>query len=113
MERLHIDCAKIRYKSTNKKEHIKQMMKWLTRQEEIHGFTAYLQWAVEGNCAEAIDVNIEDNKDSNQNPPVDLGDQGVHSEDVPPSGYSISKTPSYSNVPLIERLRCCRHSPLH
>ena len=101
-ERLHIDCAKIGYKSTNKKEYIKQMTKWLTRQEKIHRFAAYLQWAVEGNCAEAIDVNIEDNKDSNQNPPVDLGDQGVHSEDVPPSGYSISKTPSYSNVPLVD-----------
>ena len=98
-ERLHIDLAKIGYGSTNRKGYIKQMTKWLTRQEKIHRFTAYLQWAVEGYHAEAIDVETEDIQDSHEKP---LEDQGVHSMDVIPSGYSISKTPSYLNVPLID-----------
>jgi hypothetical protein len=73
------------------------MTKWLTQQEKIHHFTAYLQWAVEGYHAEAIDVETEDIQDSHEKP---LEDQGVHSMDIIPSGYSISKTPSYLNVPL-------------
>jgi hypothetical protein len=100
MERLHIDYAKIGYKSTNKKEYIKQMTKWLTRQEKIHRFTAYLQWAVASYYANPIDVDIEDSEDNDKNPPVDVGEQGVHPSNIPPSGYSIAKVPSYLNVPL-------------
>jgi len=35
-ERLHIDFAKNAYQATNKKHYIKQMTKWLTRQEACH-----------------------------------------------------------------------------
>jgi hypothetical protein len=78
------------------------MTKWLTWQEKIHRFTAYLQWAVEGYHAEAIDVDIEDNEEGQKNPPVDLGDHDIHSGEVPPSRYSISKVLSYLNVPLAD-----------
>jgi hypothetical protein len=51
-ERLHIDLAKVGYLAGNKKEYIKQMTIWLRRQESIHRFTLYLQWAVPGYVAE-------------------------------------------------------------
>lgn len=47
-ERLHIDCAKVAYNKTSKKDYIKQMTKWLERQEKVQRFTAYLQWAIPG-----------------------------------------------------------------
>lgn len=102
-ERLHIDYAKIGYRSTNKKGYIKQMTKWLTRQEKIHRFEAYLQWAVEDYhaSAEAVDVDTENHQDGDQFPEY----QGVRSESGSMSaaaGYSIPKNPSYLNVPLAD-----------
>jgi hypothetical protein len=47
-ERLHIDCAKVAYNKTSKKDYIKQMTTWLGRQEKVQRFTTYLQWAVPG-----------------------------------------------------------------
>ncbi|KAJ7114335.1 hypothetical protein C8R44DRAFT_583193, partial [Mycena epipterygia] len=47
-ERLHIltvDLAKMGYKATNKKADTRQMTVWLRRQESIHKFDTYLQWA--------------------------------------------------------------------
>ena len=94
MERLHIDYAKIGYRATNKKEYTKQMTKWLTRQEKIHRFTAYLQWAVPSEympetTTPGPDVNNElDNL------------QATSCRGIPEYGYTIAKTPSYINVPL-------------
>ncbi|KAF8954739.1 hypothetical protein BDZ97DRAFT_1927768 [Flammula alnicola] len=51
-ERLHIDLAKMGYNASNKKEYIKQMTVWLRRQESIHRFCRYLQWAVPDYVAE-------------------------------------------------------------
>ncbi|KAF8579899.1 hypothetical protein K439DRAFT_1648365 [Ramaria rubella] len=45
-ERLHIDFAKIGYRASSRRDYIIQMTKWITRQEKIHAFTAYLQWRV-------------------------------------------------------------------
>lgn len=47
-ERLHIDYAKVGYAASNKKEYIRQMTVWLTRQEALDNFSSYLQWAVPG-----------------------------------------------------------------
>lgn len=44
-ERLHIDYAKRGYLTSNKKDYIKQMAIWLSRQEAVHRFQAYLDWA--------------------------------------------------------------------
>ncbi|GBE83271.1 hypothetical protein SCP_0503190 [Sparassis crispa] len=44
-ERLHIDFAKRAYRATNKKAYLQQMTTWLTCQEAVHKFDAYLQWA--------------------------------------------------------------------
>ncbi|KAJ6607063.1 hypothetical protein B0H10DRAFT_2308248, partial [Mycena sp. CBHHK59/15] len=41
-ERLHIDCAKLGYAASSKKEYVAQMMRWLMRRESIHRFASYL-----------------------------------------------------------------------
>ena len=90
-ERLHIDYAKIGYRSTNKKDYIMQMTKWLTRQEKIDHFTAYLQWAVPATAGTTDDSNLEPDGESRCDTPVqDLGQT-----------YFVAKTPSYLNVPLV------------
>lgn len=47
-ERLHIDYAKNAYRASNKKDYMIQMTKWLSRQESIERFTAYLEWYKNG-----------------------------------------------------------------
>lgn len=105
MERLHINYAKIGYKATNKKAYIKQMTQWLTRQEKIHRFTAYLQWVVPGYRTAFPDP--PEARNEHDNLPNDL----VSSENttmrhntlnlnLPEIGWSIPKTPSYQNVSL-------------
>ncbi|KAI0370412.1 hypothetical protein BV20DRAFT_1035905 [Pilatotrama ljubarskyi] len=45
-ERLHIDFAKLAYGASNKQStYIKQMMRWLNRQEAVHQFSCYLTWS--------------------------------------------------------------------
>jgi hypothetical protein len=43
-ERLHIDFAKKGYRASNKNEYIKQMIKWLERQEAMNLQRSYLAW---------------------------------------------------------------------
>ncbi|KAF7372729.1 hypothetical protein MSAN_00478200 [Mycena sanguinolenta] len=50
-ERLHIDLAKIGYNASNRREYIRQMTVWLRRQERVHKFGNYLEWAVPGYTA--------------------------------------------------------------
>ncbi|KAG5223530.1 RNA ligase-domain-containing protein [Salix suchowensis] len=47
-EWLHIDYAKNMYHASNKKDYTIQMMRWLSRQESIDQFMAYLTWMREG-----------------------------------------------------------------
>jgi hypothetical protein len=51
-ERLHIDYAKTAYRASNRKSYMRQMAVWLSRQEAVDKFTAYLQWVVQGYRAE-------------------------------------------------------------
>jgi hypothetical protein len=107
MERLHIDYAKIGYKATNKKQYIKQMTRWLTRQEKIHCFDAYLRWAVPGYTSEATILDPDVEREHDNNPPtaplaapLEQAPRPTSPHDIPECGYSIAKTPSYLNVPL-------------
>ncbi|CDO72061.1 hypothetical protein BN946_scf184962.g4 [Trametes cinnabarina] len=44
-ERLHIDFAKLAYSSSNKQStYLKQMTRWLDRDEAVHCFAAYVNW---------------------------------------------------------------------
>lgn len=43
-ERLHIDFAKEGWRSSNKRDHFPQMVKWLSRQEKVASFDFYRSW---------------------------------------------------------------------
>lgn len=76
------------------------MTRWLTRQEKIHHFAAYLQWAVPGYMSEGLDIgNEHDNTQPTESEPLEQG-SSKSSHDIPKCGYAIAKTPSYLNVPL-------------
>ncbi|KAI0042906.1 hypothetical protein FA95DRAFT_1524820 [Auriscalpium vulgare] len=44
-ERLHIDYAKQAYRSSNRKQYLKQMVVWLTRKDKIAWFESFVDWA--------------------------------------------------------------------
>ncbi|KAH9910144.1 uncharacterized protein BXZ73DRAFT_109501 [Epithele typhae] len=43
-ERLHIDCTKMGYRASNKRDYLKQMVVWLTRREKMRWFKSFLRW---------------------------------------------------------------------
>lgn len=43
-ERLHIDLTKDGYRASSRRDYTIQMTRWLTRQEKIFAFSAYLRW---------------------------------------------------------------------
>lgn len=81
-ERLHIDFAKVGYEASNKKEYIRQMTIWLSRQEAVHTFSAYLQYALPGYEAR---VNQDDDLDNHNDgedadgSPLDTEEQASYS----------------------------------
>jgi Plavaka transposase len=97
-ERLHIDFAKNTYRATNKKHYIKQMTKWLTRQEACHRFTSYLQWTVPSYRLElrAVSESKEDEDDGEE----DEIEEGDDEEQSTHRGYSIAQRPAYSQLPI-------------
>ena len=46
-ERLHIDYAKEAYRASNRREYVCQMTVWLSRQEAVAQFSAYLDWVLD------------------------------------------------------------------
>jgi len=91
-ERLHIDLAKLGYRASNKKAYIKQMTIWLTRQEAVQRFCAYLQWAVPNYRAEVIS-EVDEPVDDNQN-----GDEDEEEKTIPMASHTIAKKPPLPNV---------------
>ncbi|KAJ7023001.1 hypothetical protein C8F04DRAFT_1240393 [Mycena alexandri] len=64
-EHLHIDCAKLGYAASSRKEYIRQMTTWLTRHEAIDRFVSYLQWAIPGYLLELNDTpQVDPDSDS-------------------------------------------------
>lgn len=106
-ERLHIDFAKIAYKTTNRKAFIKQMTVWLRRQDSVHWFSSYLEWAVPGYICETLELDDDDNEDGVGEELADEdGEKSDESEDESEDGlddeeeavvgaYKIAKTPGY------------------
>jgi hypothetical protein len=43
-ERLHINYAKMAYRASNRRDHVIQMTRWLTRQEAVDRHSLYLEW---------------------------------------------------------------------
>ncbi|KAJ3477772.1 hypothetical protein NLI96_g10232 [Meripilus lineatus] len=46
-ERLHIDLVKDAFRATNHKDHVEQMVRWLSRREKVNVFSERVAWAVE------------------------------------------------------------------
>jgi hypothetical protein len=120
-ERLHIDLAKVGYVATNKKAYTNQMTVWLRRQESVHKFATYLQWAVPGYVADK-ESDAVDNGDDPPAPvpvavePEDSDDEG-ELEDVtvstPPASlpaYSIAKKPGFPKL-TVESITTDFHAP--
>lgn len=82
-ERLHIDLAKMGYLATNKRDtYIRQMTIWLRRQEAIHRFCLYLQWAVPGYLAgqeEGAKEGQPGDDDNEEDEEEEIDDHGVNS----------------------------------
>ena len=72
-EWLHIDFAKSAYRASNKKNYIKQMTKWLRRQEACYRFANYLHWTVPGYIIEltAVSKSKQDDGDNEHDPQLD------------------------------------------
>ncbi|KAJ7261447.1 hypothetical protein C8J57DRAFT_1232312 [Mycena rebaudengoi] len=120
-ERLHIDLAKVGYVATNKKAYTNQMTVWLRRQQSIHKFATYLQWAVPGYVADK-ESDAVDNGDDPPAPvpvavePEDSDDEG-ELEDVTVStplaslpAYSIAKKPGFPKL-TVESITTDFHAP--
>ncbi|KAJ6618487.1 hypothetical protein B0H10DRAFT_2164151 [Mycena sp. CBHHK59/15] len=98
-ERLHIDCAKLGYAASSKKEYIRQMMTWLMRREAIHRFALYLQWAIPGYLVEleALDDNAEPaDSDSDSDDDDERENDNSASGSAPP--YTIAKRAPFPRV---------------
>lgn len=78
-ERLHIDFAKVGYRASNRKEFLKQMVNWLTRQEKIDRFTSYLHWLGIQQSTDAADIlgNADTERESDGDEDGSILDGGV------------------------------------
>ncbi|KAJ7193475.1 hypothetical protein GGX14DRAFT_537556 [Mycena pura] len=104
-ERLHIDLAKLGYKATNKKAYTRQMTVWLRRQESVHKFSSYLQWAIPGYLAPSVsgDADPEEDEDSgidlhtpDQHEDSDASDDEDEQPSPPP--FIIAKKAAFPSV---------------
>ena len=86
-ERLHIDLAKLGYRASNKKDYMVQMVRWLTRQEAVHWFTGYLQWAMPHYAVQQDLAKDTDDDDDENKPEEDENDEAEE-----PLIYQITKT---------------------
>ena len=97
-KRLHINFAKAAYRLTNKKRYIKQMTKWLERQESCFHFASYLSWTVPGYRSElvsAAEVKVDgDDEDKELEVQEDDGEQ------VDSLGFSVAKEPAHPSVSI-------------
>ena len=77
------------------------MTEWLTRQEKIGRFSAYLWWAVPRYEAESDAIGLDIQASVVGNLPLNVQEQSI-SNNSPQAkhGYSIAKMLSYVNMPL-------------
>jgi hypothetical protein len=96
-ERLHIDFAKIAYRSSNRKDYIKQMTTWLERQDSIRRFQAYLAY-YHPDPETASERNAAHDDDNSGGDPGDSAPEQAEDEDSTdlgrtcfPSQYRLAK----------------------
>ncbi|KAJ7911973.1 hypothetical protein B0H13DRAFT_2478875, partial [Mycena leptocephala] len=96
-ERLHIDCAKLGYAASSKKEYVRQMTTWLMRREAIDRFASYLQWAIPGYLVELNDA-LDDSPDADESDDDSDLDDIVDSPSGNQPAYTIAKKAPFARV---------------
>ncbi|KAJ7215521.1 hypothetical protein GGX14DRAFT_608507, partial [Mycena pura] len=93
-ERLHIDCAKLGYRASNRRNYVAQMARWLTRRESIDRFDAYLRWAIPSYAVEqdrlegdGINAEEDDKEDDDEDPSL-----------LPDMPYTIARKAPFQNI---------------
>ncbi|KAI0694820.1 hypothetical protein C8Q76DRAFT_634235 [Earliella scabrosa] len=105
-ERLHIDFAKLAYGASNKQSsYLKQMTRWLDRQEAVHRFSAYLDWAMPERATSTVER--EDSLSDDEEDPQAEEDRVEPArlnatEDPFIRGYSIAKVPAYPSLTVAQ-----------
>ncbi|KAI0640990.1 hypothetical protein C8Q79DRAFT_1099175 [Trametes meyenii] len=106
-ERLHIDFAKLAYGASNKQgSYIKQMTRWLERQEAVARFARYLEWALSpptapdtgtplGSTVPSIARPTASNANAEEENNNDVGNDKEWSR-----GYRVAKTPAFPSIPI-------------
>ncbi|KAI0693079.1 hypothetical protein BC835DRAFT_1306895 [Cytidiella melzeri] len=94
-ERLHIDFAKIAYRASNKKDYIKQMTKWLERQDSMQRFQAYLDFRHPISQPESGNESNSDDEDCHPEG-VEEGDEDEESR----AEYQISKRAPFPRMSI-------------
>ncbi|KAJ7183395.1 hypothetical protein C8R46DRAFT_884092 [Mycena filopes] len=105
-ERLHIDLAKVAYKASNRRDYTSQMTVWLRRQEAVHKFGTYLQWAAPGYVARPAGIDEETPTVAPPEPPPpvaeDLDDEGDLEEPQPTitssTTYAVAKNAGFPDI---------------
>jgi hypothetical protein len=91
-ECLHIDFAKVAYHASNKRNYPVQMMKWITRQEQMHAFGAYVRWHDPSSYPDVAENEREnDDEDSDSEP---------EEEEAVGWSYHLAKRPGFPNTPV-------------
>lgn len=96
-ERLHIDCAKKAYESTNRKEYIKQMTEWLWRQEAVFLRQIYIEWLMKPVEEDAV-LEGEVERDDDE-VPIPIHEREEAPEKIEPKAQ-LPKEPSETCVTL-------------
>ena len=99
-ERLHIDLAKLGYRSTNKKGYIKQMTLWLQRQDAIHRFSSYLRWRMPGYVGELAEGLDGEDKDEDEEIDEE-GDLTMKDAAEEPIRRTLHQTPKQPSLPRV------------
>ncbi|KAF8586250.1 hypothetical protein K439DRAFT_1646303 [Ramaria rubella] len=90
-EQLHIDFAKVGYHASSCQDYIIQMIKWITQQEKIHAFAAYLQWQ----APEAREID----EGNGEEEPIDMSEE--HNEEINIGRtYHVAKRPGFPSTSL-------------
>ncbi|KAJ8075193.1 hypothetical protein PM082_019521 [Marasmius tenuissimus] len=87
-ERLHIDFAKNAYRASNRKDFIKQMTKWLDRQESVRNFTRFLSWSLDENRMSGSGESEDDSDESECEVECDGGGGNGEEATARPEGIS-------------------------
>ncbi|KAF8577142.1 hypothetical protein K439DRAFT_1649158 [Ramaria rubella] len=102
-EWLHIDFVKIGYHASSRHDYIIQMTRWITHQEKVHTFRAYLRWHVpqmqELDPGDGDEELIECiGKDQSALP--ESGEDAPPKDIMPGQTYMLAKWPAYPRVPV-------------